>query len=66
MDSIVKKFNEKVQILNQSGSKELTLGAKEARDLHHAMFAMLERIAELEKAQSTHNVVELVADGGKF
>jgi hypothetical protein len=52
MDSIVKKFNEKVQILNQSGSKELTLGAKEARELHHAIFNMLERISELEKAKA--------------
>ena len=66
MNNIVKKFNEKVQILNQSGSKELTLGAKEARDLHHAIFNMLERISELEKARSTDNVVELIADGGKF
>jgi hypothetical protein len=66
MDNIIKKFNEKVQILNQSGSKELTLGAREARDLHHAIFNMLQRISELEKNKALDNPVELIADGGKF
>lgn len=52
--------------MNQAGSKQLVLSAKEARDLHSELFNLLEEIARLNaepKKEESHN---LRADGGGF
>lgn len=54
--------------MNQSGSKELTLSAREARDLHTEIYDLLEQVAELERKLSMAQVSKTVvdADGGAF
>ena len=70
MSQIIKQFNQKVQVLNQSGGKQLLLSAKEARDLHFEVLNLLAQISDLElkiralEAGAPQQAV--IADGGKF
>jgi hypothetical protein len=70
MSQIIKQFNQKVQVLNQSGGKQLLLSAKEAKDLHYEVLNLLNRISELEVALRAINEANasqpVIADGGKF
>ncbi len=63
----IKTFNERVKVMNQTGSKQLLLSAEEARNLHADIFNLLANIAEL---QSTPNAVAqspaISLDGGGF
>ena len=43
----IKKFNDKIQAMNQSHGRELKLTAAEARSLHHDIFELLDIIREL-------------------
>lgn len=65
--SAIKKFNNRVQALN-AGGRELTLGARDARDLQAEIFELLAQIAELtsqlQKAQGTPS--QIAVDAGKF
>jgi predicted nucleic acid-binding Zn-ribbon protein len=64
----LQKFNQRLQNMNQSGGRELILGAKEARDLQHEIFALLDQVSEMEKKlrNPNNNSTELAADGGGF
>lgn len=69
MSPILKTFNSKIQTLNHSGSKQMLLSAKEARDLHTEIFNLLSQISALESKQSQNSGAEITtvnADGGKF
>lgn len=64
----IQKFNQRMQNLNQSGGKELSLGAKEARDLHSEIFGLLAQIADLERRllSAPQDTVNIALDGGGF
>lgn len=57
-------LNDKIRVLNQSGSKQLILSAQEARNLHHDIFELLNQ------PQTTYNNIneskQLEMDGGNF
>jgi hypothetical protein len=64
----VKMFNDKVKVMNQSGAKELSLSATDARNLHSDIFAILALVADLNgKLQvNSEAAVEISMDGGGF
>jgi|GEM_PF-5722651 len=62
----VKNFNERVKVLNQTGSKQLTLSAEEARNLHADIFNLLANIAELQTKSETTQIPATNFDGGGF
>ena len=63
----IKQFNDKVKLMNQTGSKQLALTVEEARNLHADIYVLLANPAE---SQDTTPAVELVnsisVDGGGF
>ena len=65
----LKNFNNKVKVMNQTGSKELTLTKLEAQNLHNDIFELLAQIAELAAIRTEslpEEVVSVEMDGGKF
>lgn len=64
----VKMFNDRVRVMNQSNSNNLTLTAQDARNLHADIFALLALVAELEaKLQvNSEETLEVRMDGGGF
>ena len=63
----VRMFNDKVRVMNQTQSKQLTLSVQEARNLHTDIFALLAHIAELsEQPQVSTMPTQIGMDGGKF
>ena len=65
----LKKFNDRVKVMNQTNAKELVLSALEARNLHNDVFELLTQIAELaqvKKDKEVEAVVSVEFDGGKF
>lgn len=62
-------FNSKVRLMNQTNSKDLTLSAQEARNLHADIFELLSQysnaIKKTENVSATA-VVDVNMDGGKF
>ena len=63
----IKKFNDKVRVLNQGGSKVLTLNAEEARSLHAEIYDLMATIAQLSKNRETNTTTTTVTmDGGGF
>lgn len=63
----VRMFNDKVRVMNQTQSKQLTLSAVEARNLHADIFALLAQIAELsDKPAPEPAITQLGMDGGSF
>lgn len=64
----IKNFNERVKIMNQTGSKQLTLSAVEARNLHADIFNLLANVAELQSQGATEPAqpTTLSLDGGGF
>lgn len=65
----LKKFNDRVKVMNQTNAKELVLPALEARNLHNDLFELLAQIAELStvKQEPTDNAaVNIEMDGGGF
>lgn len=62
----VSAFNEKVRILNQTGSKSLNLSAEDARNLQSDIFSLLAKIAELSNTNRDSEITEIKLDGGKF
>ena len=64
----LQRFNDKIKVMNQSRSKDMTMTADEARNLHSEVFSLLTQIAEL-SAQSTPASDEDVVinmDGGRW
>jgi len=63
----IKNFNDRVKIMNQTGSKQLSLSADEARNLHADIYNLLTNIAELSaQSQSSSTIVGSSLDGGGF
>jgi len=63
----IKNFNDRVKIMNQTGSKQLSLSAEEARNLHADIFNLLANMAELSSQfQSPSTMIEGNLDGGGF
>ena len=61
------KFNERVKLMNQTGSKQLVLTADEARNLHSDLFALLANLAELQiKPETRTESTSISLDGGSF
>jgi len=64
----LKNFNNKVKVMNQTNSKELTLTALEARNIQAEMFDLLTQIADLIKVkkETANEVITVNLNGGKF
>lgn len=64
----VEAFSDKVRTMNQTSSKNLTLSAADARNLHTEIFALLATIVELTTAKEkpAASVTTLELDGGRF
>ena len=64
----LKNFNNKVKVMNQTNSKDLTLTALEARNIQAEMFDLLTQIADLSKIkkESANEVITVNLNGGKF
>lgn len=66
----IKTFNERVKLMNQTGSKQISLTAQEARNLHNDIFILLANLAELqtnlEILNSSSQGTSLNFDGGGF
>ena len=62
-----KMFSDKVTLLEQSGSRVLSLTSSEARNLHNEIVGLLARIVELENPNETDKKEDAVMwIGGKF
>lgn len=63
----VRNFNDRVKQMNQGGSRQLTLNADEARNLHSDIFVLLAIIAELQAGPGEEAAATSVSlDGGGF
>jgi hypothetical protein len=66
----IKKFNDKLKIMNQSGARDLTLSAQEARGLHADIFELMGLITKLSSRQSIqedpNKTVQVLVSGGSF
>ena len=65
----LKKFNDRVKVMNQTNAKELNLSALEARNIHSEIFELLTKIndlTEIKRATETEAVVSVEFDGGNF
>jgi hypothetical protein len=65
----LKMFNDKVKLMNQSNSKQVTLSAQEARNIHADLFDLLNHCYTL--SQKVHqerqeSVVNVNMDGGSW
>lgn len=61
-----KTFNNKVQQMNQSGSRQLMLSADEARNLHADIYTLLANLAEMQSPAPTETGSAVLMDGGGF
>jgi len=65
----LKKFNDRVKVMNQTNSKELILSALEARNIHADVFELLTKIndlTEIRKQSDDNATVNVEFDGGNF
>lgn len=62
----IKNFNDRVKVMNQTGSKQLCLSTDEARNLHADIFNLLSNIAELSANTSDNGPTMSGLDGGGF
>ena len=65
----LKKFHDRVKVMNQTNAKELNLSALEARNIHSEIFELLTKIndlTEIKRAAETEAVVSVEFDGGNF
>ena len=64
----VKKFNDKVKLMNQTGKQNLTLTANEARSLQNDIFDLLSHCAKLSNiiVQSGQASTNVRMDGGQW
>ena len=62
----IKNFNDRVKLMNQTGSKQLNLSAEEARNLHADIFNLLANLAELQTVREPEQPTNLSLDGGGF
>jgi len=64
----LKAFNKRVQVMNQTNSRDLVLSKLEAQNLQAELFELLTQIAELTKIKQTeaNEVIKVGMDGGGF
>lgn len=62
----IKKFNDKLRVMNQANAKILTLNAEEARSLHAEIYDLMATISQLSKNSTVDDVVVINMDGGSF
>jgi hypothetical protein len=62
----IKQFNDKVNLMNQTGSKQLALTAEEARKLHSDIYVLLANLAETQDTTVPEQVNSISVDGGGF
>jgi hypothetical protein len=62
----IKNFNDRVRIMNQTGGKQVSLSADEARNLHADIFNLLANIAELQSLPEPLVFNQGNLDGGGF
>jgi hypothetical protein len=62
----VKNFNDRVKGMNQTGSKQLSLSAEEARNLHADIFNLLANLAEMQNTREPEQPTNIGLDGGGF
>jgi len=65
----LKKFNDRIKVMNQTNAKDLTLTKIEAQNLHNDIFDLLTQIAELTKIKKENDAdqeISVEMDGGNF
>jgi hypothetical protein len=64
----LKSFNRRVQVMNQTNSKELVLTCAEARNIQSELFVLLAHMVDLTDIKTATNTAEVVVDmnGGDF
>lgn len=65
----LKKFNDRIKVMNQTNAKDLTLSKIEAQNLHNDIFDLLTQIAELTKIKKETDAdqeISVEMDGGGF
>ena len=65
----LKKFNDRVKVLNQTNSRDLVLSAAEARQLQADIFDLLTKINDLvdvKQQDTAEPVLQVNMQGGKF
>jgi type II secretory pathway predicted ATPase ExeA len=61
------KFNERVKLMNQTGTRQLVLTVDEARNLHADMFTLLYNLVELQtRTEVSLEPTSISLDGGGF
>ena len=66
---VLQRFNDKVRAMNQMRSKDMSMSADDARNLHAEVFSLLSQIADLSakiNAGSSEETVVINMDGGGF
>jgi hypothetical protein len=66
---VLQRFNDRVRAMNQMRSKDMTMSAEEARNLHAEVFSLLAQIADLSAKVNTEvgeETVVISMDGGNF
>ena len=64
----LKKFNDRVKVMNQTNARDLSLTAAEARQLQADIFDLLTKINDLVevKQEKDEEVINVQINGGKF
>jgi hypothetical protein len=64
----LKKFNDRVQVMNQTNARDLTLTALDARNLQAEIFELLTKINDLVelKKDKKEEVINIDVGGGNF
>lgn len=64
----LRKFNDRVKVMNQTNAKDLTLTKLEAQNLQADIFELLAQIAGLTELRTTESepVIDINMDGGGF
>lgn len=65
----LKKFNDRVKVLNQTNAREMVLTAAEARQLQADIFDLLTQIQSLtaiREQQTESEIINVEMDGGGF
>lgn len=64
----LKKFNDRVQVMNQTNARDITLTALDARNLQAEIFELLAKINDLVelKKEKKEEVINIDVGGGNF
>ena len=65
----LKKFNDRVKVMNQTNSRDLSLSAAEARQLQADIFDLLTKIndlVEIKQQSAADSPIQLNVQGGRF